>query len=74
MKIICIDNNLHLNGKDYAFALTIGKEYNANIKTDHKGITYYTLVNDCKQFAKYPLDHFNTKEAFRNQKLEELGI
>jgi hypothetical protein len=74
MKIICINNKFHFKGKEYDLALTIGKEYDANIETYRNGTIYYLIINDCKQLSKYSVDYFNTKEAIRNQKLEDLGI
>ena len=72
MKVICIDNvnkQKKISSSEH-FSLTIGKWYECINITNH----YYMIINDLGFENTISKNYFLTKEEYRNQKLEEIGI
>lgn len=71
MKVICVKNIYDIY-KNH-FILSVGKEYDADIKViNHK--IFYCLRNDLGIKNMYDKSYFITKEEHRNKRLEEIGI
>lgn len=79
-KIICVNKTPgdRLTMGELPISITIGKEYETyyelfNIDGDQSFI-YLPIVDDAGYMRLYPKDFFMSKEEYRNQKLEDIGI
>jgi hypothetical protein len=78
-KIICINNKITGDRLTMGeLSITIGKEYETyyelfNIDGDQSFI-YLPIVDDVGYMRLYPRNFFMSKEEYRNQKLEDIGI
>ncbi len=60
-----------------ACPLTIGKEYTIMtypLEPIYNGFEFVFVEDDNNSFKRYPKNWFMTKEEYRNNRLEELGI
>lgn len=75
MKVTCVKNisDFETISNDNHFSLTVGKEYDADIKVINHNEFYY-IRNDLGNKNIYGKSYFVTKGEIRNQKLEEFGI